>query len=71
MGVVLVGAVITFNVSLGGMKGITFVQAFQYWVKMFAISVPMFILFAVVGGYSGHMKTFGNTGDEGKSLPSF
>ncbi|MDO7786283.1 cation acetate symporter [Desulforamulus aquiferis] len=71
VGVVLVGAVITFNVSLGGMKGITFVQAFQYWVKMFAISVPMFILFAVVGGYSGHMKTFGNTGDEGKSLPRF
>lgn len=28
-GVVLVGAVITFNVALGGMKGITLVQAFQ------------------------------------------
>ena len=36
-GVVVVGGVITFNVALGGMKGITFVQAFQYWVKMFAI----------------------------------
>ena len=29
-GVVLVGAVITLNVALGGMKGITLVQAFQY-----------------------------------------
>src|ERR1041385_8480026 len=40
-GVVPVGAVITLNVVLGGMKGITLVQAFQYWAKMFAISVPI------------------------------
>src|SRR5690349_8330514 len=44
MGVVVVGAVITFNVALGGMKGITLVQAVQYWIKMFAISVPIFVL---------------------------
>src|SRR5882762_503536 len=50
-GVVLVGAVITLNVALGGMKGITLVQAFQYWVKMFAISVPIFVLMAVYGDY--------------------
>ena len=48
-GVVVVGAVITFNVALGGMKGITLVQAFQYWAKMFAISVPIFVLMSVVG----------------------
>ena len=47
----LVGAVITLNVALGGMKGITLVQAFQYWVKMFAISVPIFVLMAVYGHY--------------------
>lgn len=51
-GVVLVGAVITFNVALGGMKGITLVQAFQYWIKMFAISVPIFVLLSVYGFYS-------------------
>jgi Na+(H+)/acetate symporter ActP len=51
VGVVLVGIVISFNVALGGMKGITFVQAFQYWLKMFAISVPVFVLMAVFGGY--------------------
>jgi len=51
VGVVLVGVVISFNVALGGMKGITFVQAFQYWLKMFAISVPIFVLMSVFGGY--------------------
>src|SRR5688572_28498693 len=51
VGVALVGAVITLNVALGGMKGITLVQAFQYWLKMFAISVPVFVLMAVFGGY--------------------
>lgn len=50
-GVAVVGAVITVNVALGGMKGITLVQAFQYWLKMFAISVPVFVLLAVFGGY--------------------
>lgn len=50
-GVVVVGAVITFNVALGGMKGITLIQAFQYWAKMFAISVPIFVLMSVVGFY--------------------
>lgn len=50
-GVVLVGAVITLNVALGGMKGITLVQAFQYWAKMFAISIPIFVLMAVYGPY--------------------
>jgi Na+(H+)/acetate symporter ActP len=50
-GVVLVGAVITLNVALGGMKGITLVQAFQYWLKMFAISVPIFVLMMFYGNY--------------------
>src|SRR5882724_10269263 len=54
-GVVLVGAVITLNVALGGMKGITLVQAFQYWMKMFAISVPVFVLMAVFGFYNGQL----------------
>ncbi|HWA28239.1 MAG TPA: cation acetate symporter [Lacunisphaera sp.] len=54
-GVVLVGAVITLNVALGGMKGITLVQAFQYWMKMFAISVPVFVLMSVLGFYNGHI----------------
>jgi Na+(H+)/acetate symporter ActP len=55
-GVVLVGAVITLNVALGGMKGITLVQAFQYWAKMFAISVPIFVLMAVYGFYNHQLS---------------
>ena len=71
VGVVLVGCVITLNVALGGMKGITFVQAFQYWVKMFAISLPIFILFSVVGGYPGHMNEIAKSDEIGKPLPTF
>ena len=63
VGVVVVGAVITFNVALGGMKGITLVQAFQYWAKMFAISVPVFVLMSVVGFYNGHVGA--NAGEIG------
>jgi Na+(H+)/acetate symporter ActP len=33
------------------MKGITFVQAFQYWMKAFAISLPLFVLMAFHGSY--------------------
>ena len=55
VGVVVVGAVITLNVALGGMKGITLVQAFQYWMKMFAISVPIFVVMSVYGFYNAHL----------------
>ena len=58
-GVVLVGAVITLNVALGGMKGITLVQAFQYWAKMFAISVPIFVLMSVYGHYGKQLDLNG------------
>ena len=56
VGVAVVGAVITLNVALGGMKGITLVQAMQYWMKMFAISVPVFVLMAVFGGYGKNLN---------------
>ncbi len=56
-GVVLVGVVITLNVALGGMKGITLVQAFQYWAKMFAISVPIFVLMSVYGHYGQQLQS--------------
>lgn len=55
-GVAVVGAVITLNVALGGMKGITLVQAVQYWIKMFAISVPIFVLLSVYGGYGKNLS---------------
>jgi Na+(H+)/acetate symporter ActP len=45
LGALLVGAVVTANVALGGMRAITFVQAFQYWLKLTALAVPaMFVV---------------------------
>jgi Na+(H+)/acetate symporter ActP len=45
VGALLVAAVVTGNVALGGMRAITFVQAFQYWLKLTALAVPgMFLL---------------------------
>ena len=61
-GVAVVGAVITLNVALGGMKGITLVQAIQYWAKMFAISVPVFVLMSVYGGYGKQLELQAPTG---------
>jgi Na+(H+)/acetate symporter ActP len=36
--------VVTANVALGGMRSITFVQAFQYWLKLTALAVPVMFL---------------------------
>src|SRR5689334_21252696 len=44
LGAVLVGVVVTLNVALGGMRSITFVQAFQYWLKLTALAVPVIFL---------------------------
>jgi len=44
LGALLVGAVVTINVALGGMRAITFVQAFQYWLKLTALLVPAIFL---------------------------
>ncbi|MEV6341981.1 cation acetate symporter [Actinoplanes sp. NPDC051851] len=43
-GALLIGAVVTANVALGGMRAITFVQAFQYWLKLTALAVPILFL---------------------------
>lgn len=71
VGIVVVGSVIVFNVALGGMKGITFVQAVQYWIKMTAISIPIFIMFMFLGGYSANMAKFHNDAELGGTLPVF
>ena len=44
LGALLVGIVVTANVALGGMRSITFVQAFQYWLKLTALAVPALFL---------------------------
>ncbi|WP_432833305.1 cation acetate symporter [Dactylosporangium sp. CA-092794] len=44
LGALIVGVVVTLNVALGGMRSITFVQAFQYWLKLTALAVPFVFL---------------------------
>ncbi|MDQ3629335.1 MAG: cation acetate symporter [Actinomycetota bacterium] len=41
VGEVMVGAVVASSVMFGGMRSITFVQAFQYWLKLTALLVPI------------------------------
>jgi cation/acetate symporter len=49
-GPVIVGAVVLVNVMSGGMRSITFVQAFQYWLKLTALLVPAMVLLIVWWG---------------------
>ncbi|WP_132112830.1 cation acetate symporter [Actinocrispum wychmicini] len=53
VGMVLVVVVVVVNVFGGGMRAITVVQAFQYWLKLFAIAAPTFILCALFIGHGG------------------
>jgi cation/acetate symporter len=43
-GGLLVAVVVVVNVLSGGMRSITFVQAFQYWLKLTALAVPVVFL---------------------------
>ena len=47
VGGVVVAVVVLLNVVAGGMRSITFVQAFQYWLKLTAIAVPLFFVLLV------------------------
>jgi Na+(H+)/acetate symporter ActP len=59
VGIVVVGAVVALNVAIGGMRGITYVQAFQFWIKVFAISVPAIVLLLHFGGLPERAALFG------------
>jgi cation/acetate symporter len=50
VGVVVVGVVVTANVAIGGMRGITYLQAFQYVVKALALSSATIILLSIASG---------------------
>lgn len=60
VGSVAVVVVVCLTVVAGGMRSITFVQAFQYWLKLTALAVPiLFIVFVLAG-----------QGAEPRSLPA-
>ena len=44
LGALVVAVIVVINVIAGGMRSITFVQAFQYWLKLTAIAVPVVVL---------------------------
>jgi Na+(H+)/acetate symporter ActP len=60
IGPLVVGGIVITNVVAGGMRSITFVQAFQYWLKLTAIAIPAL---ALVGLF------FTDGGELGGSMP--
>ncbi|ORA37099.1 cation acetate symporter [Mycobacterium aquaticum] len=55
IGPLLVGTIVIANVVAGGMRSITFVQAFQYWLKLTAIAVPALALLGLFIGGGGEL----------------
>jgi Na+(H+)/acetate symporter ActP len=47
VGVALVAVVVAGNVAVGGMRGVTYVQAFQYVVKLAALAIAALVLWSV------------------------
>src|SRR5690606_8130939 len=47
VGALVVAAVVLVNVLTGGMRSVTFVQAFQYWLKLTALLVPAVFLLSI------------------------
>ncbi|MGC9220390.1 MAG: sodium:solute symporter family transporter [Solirubrobacteraceae bacterium] len=59
VGVAVVAVIVAVNVAVGGMRGITFVQAFQFWLKLFAIALPATLLLIHLGGLPERAALFG------------
>lgn len=57
-GGVVVAFVVTAAVAAGGMRSITFVQAFQYWLKLCALLVPALFLLAAWAGDGAPRASF-------------
>ncbi|WP_157006819.1 cation acetate symporter [Agromyces laixinhei] len=49
-GAVAVAVLVAVIVAAGGMRSITFVQAFQFWLKLTALAVPVVALLLITGG---------------------
>ena len=60
VGPLVVGGIVITNVVAGGMRSITFVQAFQYWLKLTAIAIPALALLGLF---------FADRGELGGPLP--
>ncbi|MQA15899.1 MAG: cation acetate symporter [Pseudonocardiaceae bacterium] len=56
VGAAVVAVIVIFNVVSGGMRSITFVQAFQYWLKLSALAVPVFVLLIYQAGEDAEFR---------------
>ena len=54
IGTSVAAAVVLATVILGGMRSATFVQAFQYWLKLTAIAVPALVALSFFSGTEHH-----------------
>lgn len=57
VGAAVVMVIVTFNIYAGWMHSITFVQAFQYWVKLTALAIPVFVLLIHHAGAGQKFRT--------------
>ena len=55
IGPLAVSSIVIINVVGGGMRSITFVQAFQYWLKLTAIAVPALAILALATPQTGSL----------------
>ncbi len=58
IGVAASGVVVIVTVVGGGMRSITFVQAFQYWLKLTALAVPAIIVLGLFFSDNAPVRTF-------------
>ena len=66
VGAVVVGVVVVVNVGSGGMRSVTFVQAFQYWLKLTALLIPAVVLLVI---WYGDGRPDAGSGGAGWSMP--
>ncbi len=57
VGAAVVVAIVVVTVVTGGMRSITFVQAFQYWLKLTALAVPAVFILLMLSGNPGASGT--------------
>ena len=60
VGVVVVGVIVAVYVAQGGMRGVSYIQTFQFWVKAVAIAVPAIVLLIYLGGLPHRHTLFGD-----------
>ena len=58
VGAAVVMVIVTFNIYTGWTHSITLVQAFQYWIKLTALAIPVFVLLI---HYAGEDPGFRNS----------